>query len=98
MASIFTTEQSAVYERDGYVTVRGLFDGEEIALMREAIETDPALRSSLYDRKDGRARPRAWPSGIIPATASTGWPRARIAWSTGWSRCWAARSTTTTPS
>ena len=52
MASIFTAEQSAVYERDGYVTVRGLFDAEEIALMREAIETDPALQESLYNRKD----------------------------------------------
>jgi len=52
MASIFTAEQSAAYERDGYVTVRGLFDAEEIALMREAIETDPALQDSLYNRKD----------------------------------------------
>lgn len=52
MASIFTAEQFAAYERDGYVTVRGLFDADEIALMREAIETDPALQSSLYNRKD----------------------------------------------
>ena len=50
--STLTAEQQAAYDRDGYFTVRKLFDGEEIALMREAIETDPALRSSLYDRKD----------------------------------------------
>lgn len=52
MATILSAEQFAAYERDGYVTVRGLFDAEEIALMREAIETDPALQSSLYDRRD----------------------------------------------
>lgn len=49
---ILTTEQRSAYDRDGYFTVRRLFDGEEIALMREAIEIDPALRGSLYDRKD----------------------------------------------
>ncbi len=52
MASIFTAEDFAAYQRDGYVTVRGLFDAEEIALLRAAIETDPSLQSSLYDRKD----------------------------------------------
>jgi len=52
MASILSAEELAAYERDGYVTVRGLFDAEEIALMRQAIETDPALQASLYDRKD----------------------------------------------
>ena len=50
--SILTAEQQSAYERDGYFMVRKLFDDEEIALMREAIETDPALRSSLYDRRD----------------------------------------------
>lgn len=52
MASIFTAEDYAAYQRDGYVTVRGLFDAEEIALLRAAIETDPSLQASLYDRKD----------------------------------------------
>ncbi|MEO6565991.1 MAG: phytanoyl-CoA dioxygenase family protein [Casimicrobiaceae bacterium] len=51
-ASIFTPAQMEDYERDGYVLVPGLFDAEEIALMRAAIETDPALQQSLYDRKD----------------------------------------------
>ena len=50
--SILTAEQQSAYDRDGYFTVRKLFDSEEIALMREAIETDPALLGSLYDRKD----------------------------------------------
>lgn len=50
--SIFTPTQMEAYLRDGYVLVPGLFDAEEIALMRAAIETDPALQQSLYDRKD----------------------------------------------
>ena len=50
--SIFTPAQMEAYLRDGYVQVPGLFDAEEIALMRAAIETDPALQQSLYDRKD----------------------------------------------
>jgi len=50
--SILSPAQKADYLRDGHVTVRKLFDAEEIALLRQAIETDPALQSSLYDRKD----------------------------------------------
>ena len=50
--SIFTPTQMEAYLRDGYVLVPGLFDAEEIALLRAAIETDPSLQQSLYDRKD----------------------------------------------
>jgi hypothetical protein len=50
--SIFTPAQMAAYQRDGYVLVPGLFDADEIALLRAAIETDPSLQQSLYDRKD----------------------------------------------
>lgn len=52
MTSSFTPEQRAAYDRDGYVIVRGLFDAEETGLLRRAIEEDPQLRSSLYDRTD----------------------------------------------
>lgn len=41
--SIFTPAQMADYGRDGFVLVPGLFDADEIALLRAAIETDPAL-------------------------------------------------------
>ncbi len=50
--SILTPAQHADYQRDGCVTVKKLFDAEEIALLRAAIETDPALQASLYNRKD----------------------------------------------
>ena len=54
--SILSPQQKADYLRDGHVTVRKLFDDEEIALLRQAIETDPALQASLYDRKDTAGR------------------------------------------
>ena len=56
MPSLFTPDQRAQYERDGYLIIRSLFDTEEIALMRDAIEQDPALRASLYDRKDAEGK------------------------------------------
>ena len=56
MPSLFNPAQRAQYERDGYVIVRGLFDAEEIGLMRFAMEQDPALRDSLYDRKDAEGK------------------------------------------
>lgn len=56
MPTLFTPEQRAAYERDGYVLVRGLFDAEEITVLRDAIEKDPQLRASLYDRKDAQGK------------------------------------------
>ena len=54
--SIFNAEQRNACERDGYVMVRKLFDDEEITILRAAIEDDPALRSSLYDRRDAAGK------------------------------------------
>jgi ectoine hydroxylase len=56
MPSLFTPAQREQYERDGYVIVPSLFDTEEIGLMRDAMEQDPALRASLYDRKDAEGK------------------------------------------
>ena len=56
MPTVFCPEQRAAYERDGYVLVRALFDPEEIAALREAIEKDPQLHASLYDRKDSQGK------------------------------------------
>ena len=52
MPTNFTPDQRSAYQRDGFVMVRSLFDVEEIGILREAIERDPQLRESLYDRKD----------------------------------------------
>jgi ectoine hydroxylase len=54
--SIFDAEQRSAWDRDGYVMVRKLFDDEEIAILRGAIEGDPALRASLYDRRDASGK------------------------------------------
>ena len=56
MPSLFSEAQRADYERDGFVVIRQLFDAQEIGLMREAIETDPQLRESLYERHDASGK------------------------------------------
>jgi ectoine hydroxylase-related dioxygenase (phytanoyl-CoA dioxygenase family) len=56
MTTRFTPEQRAAYERDGFVLIRSLFDAEEISILRDAIEKDPQLRASLYDRKDAQGK------------------------------------------
>ena len=56
MPTIFTPDQRSAYQRDGFVMIRSLFDTEEIGILREAIELDPQLRESLYDRKDSEGK------------------------------------------
>ncbi len=56
MPSLFDPDQRAQYERDGYLIVRSLFDPDEIGLLRSAMEQDPNLRASLYDRKDAQGK------------------------------------------
>jgi ectoine hydroxylase len=56
MPVVFTAEQQQAYAQDGYVMVRGLFDAEEIGILRAAIEQDPQIASSLYDRRDAEGR------------------------------------------
>ena len=56
MASVFTPAQQAAFEADGYVIIRGLFDQQEVALMRGSIEQDPDLQNSLYNRKDAQGK------------------------------------------
>ena len=56
MASLFDAERRKAFDEDGFVLVRGLFDPREIGILRSAIEGDPALRSSLYDRRDASGK------------------------------------------
>jgi ectoine hydroxylase len=56
MSTLFTSELRATYERDGFVMIRSLFDEEEIGILRDAIEQDPQLRASLYDRTDSEGK------------------------------------------
>ena len=56
MPSLFSAPQRLDYARDGFVVIRQLFDAEEIGYLRNAIETDPQLRESLYDRHDASGK------------------------------------------
>ena len=54
MASILSAAQLAAYHADGYVVVRGMFDAEEVDLLRRAMEADPEVSSHLIDRLDAK--------------------------------------------
>ncbi len=54
MTSILTPAQRASFDRDGYILVRGFFDPEEAALLKRAMEADPAIRDNLYNRNDAK--------------------------------------------
>lgn len=52
MPTLLTAEQRQAYERDGYILIRSLFDAEEAAYLKTAMETDEQIRSHFYDRHD----------------------------------------------
>jgi ectoine hydroxylase len=54
--SVLTSEQRQAFERDGFVLVKGVFDAVEAELLRTAMETDPQVRSNLYDRLDAAGK------------------------------------------
>jgi ectoine hydroxylase len=51
-----TTQLAQQFENDGYFIVKELFDQEEIAILREAIEHDQNLKQRLYDRHDASGK------------------------------------------
>ena len=56
MPTVFTSAQRQAYDKDGFVLIPSLFDTEEISLMRQAMEQDPALKQSLYERRDAQGK------------------------------------------
>ena len=50
--SALTPAQANAFHRDGYVIARALFDAEETALLRLAMEQDPQIRQNIYHRDD----------------------------------------------
>ena len=56
MPTLLSPEQRAAFERDGWIHIPGLFDAEEVALLRAAMESDPAIRENLYDRFDSKGK------------------------------------------
>ena len=57
MPSRFSPSDRLAFEADGYLLVKGLFDSDEINLLRTAIETDPAIASHFYERFDAMGKP-----------------------------------------
>lgn len=51
-----TESQRAAFDRKGFTYARRLFAPDEVALLTEAMEKDPAVRSSILDRRDGEGR------------------------------------------
>ncbi len=54
MASILSAAERAAFDADGFVIVRGMFDAEEVDLLRRAMEEDPEVSSHLIDRLDAQ--------------------------------------------
>jgi len=46
-------DQVEAYHHDGYVVVRGLFDVDEVDLLRTAAKADRAMEEHAFDRDDG---------------------------------------------
>ena len=54
MPSILSTADNAAFQRDGFVIARGMFDAEEVELLRRAMEQDPEVASHMLDRLDAQ--------------------------------------------
>ena len=48
----FTDQELSEYNRDGFYTVRGLFDRGEIEKLLHFAKEDPSFSGSVYGRKD----------------------------------------------
>lgn len=56
MPSVLSPAQLAEYEQKGFTYARGLFAPDEVKLLTEAMEKDPAVRNSILDRRDAEGR------------------------------------------
>jgi ectoine hydroxylase-related dioxygenase (phytanoyl-CoA dioxygenase family) len=54
MPSLMTPALRRAYDEDGFVIVRGMFDAEEVRLLRRAMEEDPEVRDHMIDRLDAK--------------------------------------------
>lgn len=56
MTNVLSAAQAAEFADKGFTYVRGLFSPDEVKLLREAMEEDPAVRASILDRRDSDGR------------------------------------------
>ena len=56
MSNILSPAQMAEFNEKGFTYARGLFAPDEVKLLTDAMEQDPAVRGSILDRRDGEGR------------------------------------------
>ena len=56
MPNMLNAAQTAEFNQKGFTYARGLFAPDEVKLLTDAMEQDPAVRSSILDRRDGEGR------------------------------------------
>src|SRR6478752_4517987 len=56
MPNILSAAQTAEFKQKGFTYARGLFAPDEVKLLTDAMEQDPAVRSSILARRDGEGR------------------------------------------
>ncbi len=52
MPNMLNAAQTAEFNQKGFTYARGLFAPDEVKLLTDAMEQDPAVRSSILDRRD----------------------------------------------
>ncbi|MDW3207948.1 MAG: hypothetical protein R8L07_20630 [Alphaproteobacteria bacterium] len=52
MAFTFSSDQEAAFHRDGYVTVPGMFEAQEVSLLNRAMEECPSIHDHVLVRPD----------------------------------------------
>ena len=56
MPNILNAAQATEFAERGFTYARGLFAPDEVKLLTDAMERDPAVRDSILDRRDGEGR------------------------------------------
>lgn len=56
LSTVFTSEQLAAYQADGFYIARQLFDADEINRLLEFAQQDPNFAATLYGRKDSTGK------------------------------------------
>ena len=56
MPNMLNAAQTAEFNEKGFTYARGLFAPDEVKLLTDAMEQDPAVRDSILDRRDGEGR------------------------------------------
>src|SRR5262244_4313243 len=56
MANVLDAARISEFNDKGFTYARGLFTPDEVKLLTDAMEQDPAVRGSILDRRDGEGR------------------------------------------